>query len=165
MRKEYEIKKIDITDKLIRNPEKIFYTIDSKIYFDEAHQNGGYLEMLCTVNDDRCRFISSETSDKKLTIPPVNQIIQDASSILYAELYDHYSDEKKDVTETIREYYRGTEILDLYFCEYENEHEELGDDDDDDDGCMIIKNAFVLEKIFNIPRKNSLTYSLKIMKL
>lgn len=159
-RKDYEIKKVDVTNRFALNPTKLYHSFDVKKNFD-ANPERDYLEMECIFNGQNCRFISSESSDDKLNIP-LNRYfggIRDANSILYAELYDHYHHEKDDVTERVREYYRGTEILDFVLNDYDND-KELGLED----GFVTINDPLVLEKLFVIPRRNS-HHSLKIMKL
>ena len=122
--------------------------------------------MECIFNGKKCRFISSESPDNKLNIPLHLYFggIRDASTILYAELHDHFKQSKKDVTEIVREFYRGTEILDSILNEYDND-KTLGLEFDDEDGFIRIVCPLIMEKMFIIPRKNSTTYSLKIMKL
>ena len=83
--------------------------------------------------------------------------IKDASNIIYAQLNNHYLKEKKDVTESVREYYRTTNLLNDIFNEHDNKL--LNEED------IIIKCPFILEKMFNIPKHNSISYSLEIMKL
>lgn len=162
-RKEYEIKKINVTERINFNSTKLYYEIDIKKYFDDV-KDSDYLEMECKLNEKICRFISSEAPCNKLSIPLGKHSIRDASSILYAELHDHYLHEKKDVTQIVRQYYRGTKILDSILNEYDNDNE-IGEMNDDDDGCLTIDCPNILEKMFTIPRKNSSSFSLKLMKI
>jgi hypothetical protein len=153
-RKDYEIKKVDVTERFQLNPLKLHHVLDLKNHFD-GNPEKDYLEMECIVNGLDCRFISTE-SNNQLTIP-LSTSIADASEILYAELIDCYWNKKTDVTEKVRQYCRGTTLFDpIKSVGYA--------DDDDDDGCLKITSPSILEYVFNIPRKNK-HHVLKIMKL
>ena len=155
-RKEYEIKKVNVVLNPIKklnvvlDPTKLHFSLDIK-HFD-ANPETDYFEKECVFNGKKCRFISSKSNDNILNIPLDKSVrIRDASPILYAELLDEYNFITEDVTERVREYYRGTNILDSVL-------------DDFDDDYVTINCPSLLEKLFTIPRKNS-HHSLKIMKL